>query len=334
MAVDVSFLIAVKNAAAYLPAALQCALDQKDVALEAVVIDDGSSDGSQDIAQRFASRDDRVRLVRNEGAGISAARNTGLAHARGDWIAILDADDLIHPERSRRLLELAKTGYNIVADNLLLFIEERPALPPTPLIDHQNWRSARAISLAAFMHSAFDNTETPPLGVLKPMIKRTFVEANQLRYNLGLRIGEDQDFYARALRAGARFGFCPETLYCYRKHAASLSFRMQESDIAAMIEAEVAFGATLDAELRALSERRLRGLQTGLHLARLIAALKRRDIAAAARAWLAHPAISPRLLRVGADVVRNRMSKSTPPPSLTNYREQLAAVFADGWTPP
>jgi succinoglycan biosynthesis protein ExoO len=335
MAVDVSFLIAVKNAAAYLPAALQCALDQKGVTLEAVVIDDGSSDASLQIAEQFAARDPRVRVVRNVGAGISAARNTGLANAHGDWVAILDADDLVHPERSTRLLKRAGDGCEIVADNLLLFVEERPELPPKLLIDHANWRSPREISLAEYMRSTFDKNETPPLGVLKPMMKRAFIEAHALRYDLRLRIGEDQDFYARALKAGARFGYLPQALYCYRKHAASLSFRMQEADITAMIAAESAFGADLAVDLRPLSERRLRGLNDELHLARLVAALKRRDLAAAFGAWAANPALTPRLFQVGANVVRNRMSKPIRADiGPLTYREQLARAFSDGWTPP
>lgn len=335
MTPDVSFLIAVKNAAAYLRAAITCALDQRDVAIEIVVIDDGSSDASPAIAAQFAARDDRVRFVRNEGAGIAAARNTGLTHARGDWVAILDADDLIHPERSARLLKLAGGGYEIVADNLLLFIEERPDLPPKPLIAHASWSATRAIAFAAYLRSTFDNRETPPLGVLKPMLRRDFIESHRLRYDLRLRIGEDQDFCARALAAGARFGYLPEALYCYRKHAASLSYRMQETDIAAMIETETEFGATLPQDLRSLSHKRLHGLTRELHVARLVAALKRRDVAGAVSAWLTDIAMTPRLLLIGSDVVRNRFSKPTPRgPAPTSYRGQLAHAFIDGWTPP
>jgi len=335
MTPDVSFLIAVKNAAAYLPAALTCALDQKDATIEIVVIDDGSSDASPTIAEQFASRDNRVRLVRNEGAGIAAARNTGLTHARGDWVANLDADDLIHPERSAHLLKLAEGGYEIVADNLLLFIEERPDLPPKPLIAHPSWGATRAIALATYLRSTFDNSETPPLGVLKPMLRRDFIEAHQLRYDLRLRIGEDQDFCARALKAGARFGYLPQALYCYRKHAASLSYRMQETDIAAMIEAETEFGASLASDLRSLSHQRLRGLTRELHVARLVAALKKRDVAGAASAWLADPAMTERLLRIGGDIVRNRLSNPTSrDPAPSAYRAQLARAFNDGWTPP
>jgi succinoglycan biosynthesis protein ExoO len=334
MAIDVSFLIAVKDAAAYLPAALQCALDQDGVTLEIVVIDDGSSDGSLQIAEQFAARDRRVRPMRNEGAGIAAARNTGLSHAHGDWIAILDADDLMHPARSRRLLDFVTSDFEMAADNLLLFVEERPELAPKPLIDHRNWRSARAISLADYMRSTFDNTETPPLGVLKPMMRRAFIEAKQLRYDLRLRIGEDQDFCARALKAGARFGYWPQALYCYRKHAASLSFRMQEADIVAMIQAETDFGAGLASETRRLSERRLRGLNRELHFARLVSALKQRDLAGGFNAWAAHPSMTPRLLRVGVDIVRKRMSGPPPPLTRFGYRGQLARAFADEWTPP
>jgi glycosyltransferase involved in cell wall biosynthesis len=93
-----SVLIACWNAAPTIEAALASVLDERDVPLECVVVDDGSSDGTADVVADLAAGDHRIvllRLERNE--GVSAARNHGLDVARGEWLAFLDADDRLLP---------------------------------------------------------------------------------------------------------------------------------------------------------------------------------------------------------------------------------------------
>jgi len=89
-----SVLIPCWNAAATIEAALVSVLEARSVALEVVVVDDASTDGSAQIVEAVAARDPRVVLVRQPGnAGVSAARNRGLEVVRGEWLAFLDADD-------------------------------------------------------------------------------------------------------------------------------------------------------------------------------------------------------------------------------------------------
>ena len=70
--------------------------------LEILVVDDGSRDDTAAIAERHASADSRVRLIRQANAGVAAARNNALHQARGEWVAPVDADDLWHPEKIAR----------------------------------------------------------------------------------------------------------------------------------------------------------------------------------------------------------------------------------------
>lgn len=91
-------LIPCWQAASSIERALASVLDERDVPLEVVVIDDGSTDGTPDVVQAVADRDPRVVLLRlpaNE--GVSNARNLGLEVARGEWLAFLDADDRLLP---------------------------------------------------------------------------------------------------------------------------------------------------------------------------------------------------------------------------------------------
>jgi glycosyltransferase involved in cell wall biosynthesis len=93
-----SVLIPCWNAASTVERALSSVLDERDVALECVVIDDGSTDGTAEVVQAVAERDPRVVLLRlPSNAGVSNARNRGIEVARGDWLAFHDADDRMFP---------------------------------------------------------------------------------------------------------------------------------------------------------------------------------------------------------------------------------------------
>ena len=95
----VSVIIPAYNAEAWIGSTLASALAQTYQNLEVIVVDDGSKDGTFAIVQTFASRDRRVRIVRQTNQGLASARNAAIAAAIGSLIAPLDADDLWHPEK-------------------------------------------------------------------------------------------------------------------------------------------------------------------------------------------------------------------------------------------
>jgi glycosyltransferase involved in cell wall biosynthesis len=99
----VSVIIPTFNHADYVGQAIESVLQQSYPHVEIIVIDDGSTDGTADILQRFA---ERIRCIRQSNRGLSAARNAGLQLARGDLIGLLDADDLYGPEYLRTMVAL------------------------------------------------------------------------------------------------------------------------------------------------------------------------------------------------------------------------------------
>jgi len=103
----VSVIVPAYDAATFLAETLRSIQTQTYSHLEVIVVDDGSGDGTYDIAASFARSDSRFRVVRHQrNAGLSAARNTGVLHATGTWIAFQDADDVWLPEKTARQIEL------------------------------------------------------------------------------------------------------------------------------------------------------------------------------------------------------------------------------------
>lgn len=93
----ISVIIPVYNTAEYLSACLDSALSQSLRETEFLCINDGSTDNSPEILKKYAQKDSRVRVLTQTNEGLSAARNLGIAEARGKYLCFLDSDDLILP---------------------------------------------------------------------------------------------------------------------------------------------------------------------------------------------------------------------------------------------
>jgi succinoglycan biosynthesis protein ExoO len=234
--VDISFIMAAHNAAPWIETAVRSALDQSGAAVEVVVVDDGSRDGTPSLLSRLAAADARVRVVPLDGVspgprGPSTARNAALRAARGRWIAILDADDLILPDRSRTLLDLAcATDADIVADNPIPFAERLDPQAPG-MLDGGEEPYLFQVDLRRYLACNRMLTAGTKLGYLKPMIRADFLRRHGLRYDESVRIGEDFLLCLEALAEGARFVVTSYAAYGYRRGPTSLSHRLRLADI-------------------------------------------------------------------------------------------------------
>ncbi len=128
----VSVIMANYNASAYLGEAIASVRRQSLRELELIVSDDASTDDSVGIVTEAMGDDPRIRLLRSEqNSGPGAARNRALALAEGDWIAVMDSDDLMHPDRLLTLVTAAeRDGADIAADDLVEYEDVASAGSP------------------------------------------------------------------------------------------------------------------------------------------------------------------------------------------------------------
>lgn len=229
----VSVIIANYNGAAYLADAIRSVQHQTLRDIEIVIADDGSTDESTGIIGRLMAEDPRIRLLHHsQNRGVAAARNRALAVANGEWIAVMDADDLMHPERLSRLIEAARgDGAQLAADNVLEFFQDGSA-PPRPLLTGHWTSGPRWIDIVDYVEGNLFYVRGPALGYLKPVFKASMLTG--YRYDETLIIGEDYDLVARLLHAGHKLRIYPEARYFYRKHKASLSHRANKKALHAL----------------------------------------------------------------------------------------------------
>jgi succinoglycan biosynthesis protein ExoO len=209
---SVSVVIPAYNAESFLARAVRSALEQTVSPLEVIIIDDGSTDGTVEVARALESDDPRVRLIAlGKNGGPSTARNAGFAAAKGEWIAVLDADDAYLPERLEHLLSISD-GAQIVADNLLPFDPATGAASKPVSRRTDGWED---LDLATFVAADRGHDD---FGLFKPMFRRDFVKGHRLRYPEDVRHGEDFLLVFEALAKGAiyRLSWQPGYLYTTR----------------------------------------------------------------------------------------------------------------------
>jgi glycosyltransferase involved in cell wall biosynthesis len=103
----ISVIMPAYNSTKYIGEAIQSILNQTYTKWELIVVDDGSTDDTVQVVQKYIDQDSRIRLYKNEHGGPSQARNTAIEHAQYDWLALLDADDIALPQRFAKQIAAA-----------------------------------------------------------------------------------------------------------------------------------------------------------------------------------------------------------------------------------
>jgi len=195
-----SVIVPVYNGDRYLGFALQSIFEQDYRPSEVIVVDDGSVDGTSEIAKSY-----EVRYIYQTNQGQAMAMNVGIAAARGEFLAFLDADDLWAPNKLSvhigYLLEHPDVGYVIA--RMQNFLEQGAQLPP---------RITKDLSLTDYAALCVGN-----------LVARKTVFEQIGDFDTTYRYAKDVDWFVRAQEAGIRMAILPEILLYRRLHESNRS---------------------------------------------------------------------------------------------------------------
>ena len=204
----VSVMIGVYNAAPYLGEAIESALAQDYEPIELIVVDDGSTDGSADVARAYS----QVRVVRQENAGNGAARNRAVEEASGQLYAFLDADDRFTAGK----LSLQKAALDADPGLDMVFGHVREFLSPE--LDEEVRASLRPPTPEPMPWTA------PNLMLIR---RESFERVGP--FTTAVRVGVTVDWFARAAEAGLRYTMLPEVVLERRLHTQNNGLRERAS---------------------------------------------------------------------------------------------------------
>lgn len=190
----ISVLIPVYNKEAYIRSSLRSVLDQSYRDIEVIVVNDGSTDRSLAIAQQMAQIDDRIRLIDIPNSGVSHARNVALAHARGEWIQFLDADDLLAEGYLQQAMQvLEEHPADILFSGFTMVNEQMEAVRDVS-IPETGMRDQKGLCECFIRHQY----TTGFFGYISnKLFRRSLLEDSGAQFPVGTRLAEDLDFYAR-----------------------------------------------------------------------------------------------------------------------------------------
>lgn len=232
----VSIIVPAYNAEKLLPDTVASVISQSFRDWELLIVNDGSADSTPLLAQKFAADDNRIKLINRENGGLSAARNSGIDAASGEYISFLDADDIWHKDFLSILVKVAdESGADISAATFFEFENSSDSMPDysklnVDAIPHFLFSAVEAYSMVLY--------QTPPRKFSKRLdssawgklyVRKIFDEN---RFTEGIWY-EDLDFCSRVFPSSNKIVFLPIALYGYRQHPASFlhTFSLSRLDV-------------------------------------------------------------------------------------------------------
>lgn len=221
----ISVVVPVYNVAQYLDQCLESIVNQTYRNLEILVVDDGSTDGSGAMCDRWTERDERIHVFHQPNGGLSAARNTALDNMKGEIVTMVDSDDLIHPDFISTLLRLMQQHEaDIAVAGYQPFYDREAHLPPleSPYKVQQYGRHEALMSIfyqQGLTHSAWGRLYEASL-------------FDGIRYPIGQNYEDLAIIYPLILKCG-RVAKINYTLYGYRQRKSSIlgAFSPKRADV-------------------------------------------------------------------------------------------------------
>lgn len=213
----ISVIVPVYNKKDYLEQCIDSILSQTYNNLELLLIDDESTDGSGDICDRYADRDERVRVFHQKNGGPTAAVMTGLKEAVGDYCAFIDSDDYVSSDMLQKMAEcLIGIQGEIVCCNHVLEKQKEtiPMIQPLPAGVYEGTKLDEEIKEKLLGRE----DRIIPMSRCMKLCERSVFEGNEQYYDTRLRMGDDFNLMYPALLAAKRIVIMEEALFYHYRY--------------------------------------------------------------------------------------------------------------------
>lgn len=207
----ISVIVPAYNAEDYVEECLASILAQTYRDFELIVIDDGSTDSTGDICERFQKTDSRVNVVHQNNAGVSQSRNNGIRLSKGEFLCFVDADDWIEPSYLQSFMDVMG-GH-------------QPDLLLQGLVEHEGSKLIRSVSFKPCIYNKMEDFMRDGLHLFRgpycKLFKRSIICTYALTFPLRISYGEDSIFYLSYLLHCRDIQTLPCSFYCYRKNVSN-----------------------------------------------------------------------------------------------------------------
>ncbi|MBO4821128.1 MAG: glycosyltransferase [Prevotella sp.] len=221
----VSVIIPIHNIETYLSKCLDSVLGQTYSYLEIILVNDGSTDNSGIICEKYAEKDNRIKYIYQEHEGLSSARNTGLRAASGDYILMVDGDDALHPQMIEILHHLLKSGDYDFSMCYGLKVKDMDNLPSETFIEPLDKKEFVELTSESCIINLYSkkNIEVQYNVVWNKLYKRSLLIDNYFKKLPTQDVAQDVEFNIRIYLRLKKAILLPKNLYWYNQRPMSLS---------------------------------------------------------------------------------------------------------------
>ena len=209
-----SVIVPVYNTAPFLPRCLDSLLGQTYRNLEIICVNDGSTDDSAAILDAYAAKASRIKVIHQENAGVSAARNRGIDVAKGALITFVDGDDWLEPDAYAKVVAAMVDGVDLVCFGMCIDGE-------IPLEKRKSKEEYYRIRYTGKINCGSSEILATDASSSNKAYRRSLIEQYKLRYIEGMAYGEDAAFYVCYAAVARLTCYLPEKLYHYVQRAKS-----------------------------------------------------------------------------------------------------------------
>lgn len=187
-----SIIVPIYNVDKYLNKSLECLVNQTLKDIEIILINDGSTDKSLEICQKYASRDPRIRIIDKENEGVSIARNIGIVESKSEFITFMDPDDEIKVDMYEQMLKnIINFDTDISMCNYIKKSEDKEILINLPFVGGK-YKREQILYLIKNMIYGNDLNQTPIMGsVWRSIFRKSIIEENNISFPVDIRPMQD-----------------------------------------------------------------------------------------------------------------------------------------------